>query len=169
MIIETERLILRRYTMDDVQDAYEVNLDPEVSRYTCDGGVKTLEEIRQIIKNNVLGDYEKHGFGRYAVIYKPDNKFIGFSGLKYLPEYDTVDIGYRFAKKYWGMGIATESARPFLKYGFETLKLKEIIGLVVPENTASSNVLKKLGLTFEGIQEFFGETVEKYVIYPENE
>ena len=166
MIIETERLTLRRHTIDDVEGAYQVNLDPKVSKYTGDGGVKTREEIRHILQTTSLADYEKYGFGRMAVIYKPENKYIGFCGLKYLEDLKTVDIGYRFASDYWGKGIATESARPFIKYGFETLKLPEIIGLVMPENKASSNVLIKLGLQFVETFDYDGELVEKYVILP---
>jgi RimJ/RimL family protein N-acetyltransferase len=169
MIIETERLLMRPYTPDDVEAAYQVNLDAAVSKYTADGGVKTREEIQQIIKNTTMADYEKYGFGRLAVIYKPDNKYIGFSGLKYLPEFEMVDIGYRFASAYWGMGIATESARPFIPYGFETLNLKEIVGFVMPGNTASSNVLKKVGFHFEGMFDYEGEMVEKYIIVRGNE
>lgn len=169
MIIETERLIIRPTTIEDAEAAYQVNLDPEVSRYTCDGGVKTREEIYAILKNYTLADYKKYGFGRMSVIYKPENCYIGFCGLKYLPDLDTVDIGYRFAQKYWGQGIATEAARPFIRFGFETLGLKEIIGLVIPENTASSNVLKKLGFGLVDLFEYDEETVEKYIIFPENE
>ncbi len=169
MIIETERLLMRPYTPEDIEAAYQVNLDAAVSKYTGDGGVKTRAEIQRIIENTTMADYEKYGFGRLAVIYKPDNKYIGFSGLKYLPEFDIVDIGYRLASPYWGMGIATESARPFIPYGFETLKLKQIVGFVMPENTASSNVLKKLGFHLEGMFDYDGNMVEKYVIARESE
>ncbi len=158
MIIETERLILRKYTMEDVEDSYQMNLDPEVSRYTADGGVQPREVVEKRISENIIGDYGKYGFGRLAVTVKPQcDKVIGFCGLKYLPEFDEVDIGYRFAQKYWGQGIATESAKAVLKHGFEVLELKKIIGLVLPENKASSNVLKKLGLTLE--KEFADETI----------
>jgi ribosomal-protein-alanine N-acetyltransferase len=164
MIIETERLLMRPYTLDDIEAAFQVNLDKAVSKYTGDGGVKTRKEIQQIIESTTMADYEKYGFGRLAVIYKPDNKYIGFSGLKYLPEFDMVDIGYRFASAYWGMGIATESARPFIPYGFEHLNLREIVGFVMPENKASANVLKKLGFHLEGLFDYDGEMVEKYII-----
>jgi RimJ/RimL family protein N-acetyltransferase len=164
MIIETERLIIRPYTLGDAEDAYRVNLDPDVSRYTGDGGVKSREEMYNLLENTTLADYKKYGYGRMAVIYKPDNQYIGFCGLKFLPDMNTVDIGYRFAKKYWGMGIATESARPFIQYGFEMLQLKEIIGLVVPENVASSNVLKKLDFQFRQLLDYEEERVEEYVI-----
>ena len=148
-LFETKRLLIRPYTMNDVDEAYEVNRDPEISRYTGDGGPKSREEIETILRDRVLADYEKHGYGRYAVIHKESQENIGFSGLKYLPEMNEVDLGYRFAKKYWGRGIATESCHPFLAFGFNSLNLKRIIGMVLPENIASSHVLEKLGFSFE--------------------
>ncbi len=147
--IETERLILRPFTIDDVEDLYQMNLDPKVSKYTMDGGIHTKEEIREILTKSTLTDYKKHGFGRLAVFYKDNMEFLGFSGLKYLEDMDDVDIGYRYKSTYWGKGIATEAARPFLDYGFKELKLQKIIGMVHPDNPASSNVLKKLGFSFE--------------------
>ena len=162
MIIETERLILRKYTLDDIEAAYQMNLDPEVSRYTGDGGIHSRKEIARMITEHVMGDYETHGFGRFAVVYKPDNVYIGFSGLKYLPEYGEVDLGYRFVKKYWGKGIATESGWASLKYGFETLELDHIIGLVFPANVASVRVLEKLGFSHIADVEEEGEPARKY-------
>lgn len=147
--LETERLILRPFTLDDLDASYEMNVDPEVSKYTGDGGVLSKSELKRRIEEDVMGDYKKYGFGRFAVELKENNKFIGFSGLKYLPEYDVVDLGYRFIKEYWGRGYATESCQTSVKFGFETLKLEEIIGLVLPENIASVRVLIKLGFSFD--------------------
>ena len=135
--------------MDDVDGAYAVNRDPEVSKYTGDGGPKSRDEMVTILSEHVIADYQKNGYGRYAVIHKESGEYIGFSGLKYLPEKDEVDLGYRFAKKYWGQGIATESCRPFLEYGFKTLKLDKIIAMVLPDNLGSERVLEKLGFSFE--------------------
>ena len=120
-----------------------------MTRYTHDGGVKTLEEMEETIRVNVLGDYAQHGYGRFAVVYKETGQFIGFSGLKYLPNLDEVDIGYRLAVPFWGKGLATESVEAVLKFGFETLKLKKIVGLAIPENTASVRVMEKMGFRFE--------------------
>ena len=163
-IIETERLILRPFNLEDVAPSYKMNLDPEITRFTNDGGIKTKTEIYQTIKENVLGDYKKHGFGRFAVILKKENKFIGFSGIKYLPEYNLVDIGFRFIKEYWGTGIATESGKASLKFAFTNLKLKKVYGFVLPENKASIRVLEKLKFTFE--KDFFEEEIliNQYVI-----
>ena len=149
LIIETERLIIRPFNMEDIGPAYVMNLDPEVGQYTGDGGVVSKKEIERRIVEDVLGDYVKHGFGRLAVELKGENKFIGFTGLKYLEDMNEVDLGYRFMKEYWGIGIATESAMASVKYGFDTLGLKRIIAMALPENEASIRVLEKLNFRFE--------------------
>ena len=81
MILETDRLLLREFVLDDVEDFFRLISDPDVTRYTGDGG-KTLEEAKKDLEERVVQDYKKHGFGRWAVIYKPTNKIIGFAGLK---------------------------------------------------------------------------------------
>ena len=163
VILETKRLLMREFIMEDVEDSYQMNLDSEVTRYTNDGGVQNRKEIRHRIKNHVLGDYNKYGYGRWAVIFKPENKFIGFCGLKYIPELNEVEVGYRFMRDYWGIGIATESATPVVKYGFDKLDLDRIIGLVMPENIASKRVLEKLGFTYEKNIMEDGESIQCYV------
>lgn len=145
---ETERLWLRPFTLEDVADAYQMNLDPEVSRFTGDGGVQSFEVIRKRIQEDVMGDYQKYGYGRLAVIEKRSGKFIGFAGLKYLADRAETDLGFRLIQSYWGRGIATEASRPLLEYGFRELGLERIIALVFPENLASVRVLEKLGFTF---------------------
>lgn len=150
LFIETERLLIRPFKMEDIEPSYKMNLDAEVSRYTGDGGVVSKKEIERRIIENVLGDYQKHGFGRLAVELKGENKFIGFTGLKYLEDMNEVDLGYRFMKKYWGKGIATESAQACVNLGFNTLGLKRIIAMVLPENKGSIRVLEKLNFEYEG-------------------
>lgn len=149
LIIETERLILRPFTAEDIEPSYQMNLDAEVSKYTGDGGVVSIEEIERRIKEHVMGDYEKYGFGRFAVVLKETNQFIGFAGLKFLEDMNEVDLGYRFIQKYWGKGYASEASKACIDYGFNQLNLNEIIALVLPENIGSINVLDKLGFNYE--------------------
>ncbi len=149
LIIETERLLIRPFSMDDIKPAYVMNLDAEVSKYTGDGGIVSKKEIERRIQEDVIGDYKKYGFGRLAVELKGRNKFIGFTGLKYLEYMDEVDLGYRFMKEYWGKGIATESARACVNLGFETLGLSKMIAMVLPENRGSIRVLEKLNFEYE--------------------
>lgn len=162
--IHTERLILRPFTLKDVHASFKMNLDPDVSRYTGDGGVVSKEEIERRIREHVLGDYDTHGYGRLAVELNNSPGFIGFCGLKYLPDINEVDLGYRFMQEYWGKGIATEAGNACLEYGFSTLRLSRVIATVLPANIASIMVLKKLGFEFETRTEEDGETVHQYSI-----
>lgn len=147
--IETERLLIRPFTLEDIAPAYIMNLDPDVNEFTGDGGIVSRAEIERRITEDVLGDYAKYGFGRWAVVWKETGQFIGFVGFKYLSDIDEVDIGYRFMKAYWGKGIATEAGKACLSIGFSDLKLNRIIAWVLPENKASIRVLEKLGFRFE--------------------
>lgn len=148
-VLRTDRLILRPFTIDDIDAAYKMNLDEEVSRWTGDGGVVGKEEIRRRIQEDVLGDYAKYGYGRMAVVLKETEEFIGFCGLKYLEDYEEVDLGYRLMSQYWGRGYATEACQVCLDYGFGQLGLYKIIAMVLPQNKASIRVLDKLGFQFQ--------------------
>lgn len=156
-IIETERTIMRRFVMDDAQDTFELNSNLEVQKYTGDELVNSLERAKELISKISFKDYDTYGYGRWAVVHKEDQKVIGFAGLKYLPEMDETDIGYRFLPKYWGKGIATEVSKPIIKYGFEQLKLERIIGIAMEQNIASWKVLEKIGLRFYKIDEYEGD------------
>jgi RimJ/RimL family protein N-acetyltransferase len=133
-------------------------------RFLHDPAPNSLEHARQLLRDHPIADYRKFGFGRWAVILKSTGENIGFAGLKFLPELQEVDIGYRLLSEHWGKGIATEASRPAIAYGFDMLGLDQIIGLVDPENVASVNVLKKLGLIFLGMTECQNHIVAQYAI-----
>jgi len=156
-IIETERLILREFNVHDYKAVYKFGSNLEVQKYTGDKIIESLEEAKELIKNVSFKDYKNYGYGRWATIYKPDNKLIGFAGLKYLPEMDSTDIGFRFLPNYWGKGLATEASKEIIKYGFEKLELNQIIGIAHPENIGSCKVLEKIGLTLYKIDEYDGD------------
>lgn len=80
---------------------------------------------------------------------KETHEFIGWAGLLYLPEFDKVDIGYRFKKEYWGNGYATEAARAIIDHGFNVLGLDLIIAIALPENKASIRIMEKVGMMFD--------------------
>ena len=166
-IIETSSLILREFTKDDFESVYEFNSNHDVHKYTGDEITNTLEKAREIIEKIWLKDYNTYGYGRWAVVYKPDNKIIGFAGLKYLPEINETDIGYRFLPQYWGLGIASEVSKEIIKYGFEQLSLERIIGIAMPENIGSWKVLEKMGLTLYKTDAYDGDG-KKYNWYKIN-
>lgn len=157
IIIETERLQLRKFNTRDAKAVLAFNGHPEVQKYTGDSLLKTIDEAQKIITDIWLPEYEKYSYARWAVIYKPEQKVIGFAGLKYLPEIGETDIGYRFLPDYWGKGIATEVSKEIIKYGFEVLGLKKIIGIIEPSNVASEKVLEKIGLHFYKRDEYGGD------------
>lgn len=155
--LETDRLLLREFTLDDKEAVYEFGSNEEIHTYTGDAMIGSVEEAEDLIKNVWFEDYKNYGYGRFATIYKPDNRLIGFAGLKYLPEFGETDIGYRFLPKYWGKGLATEASRAIIDYGFEHLKLKRIIGIAMPENIGSWKVLEKVGLHYYKTDDYDGD------------
>lgn len=146
-ITETERTYLREITKEDAENAYLLNLDPEVIKYTGDVSFESIEEARTFLEG--YDHYKKYGFGRWAVIRKSDHRFLGWCGLKYSVDKNEFDIGFRFFKDCWNKGFATESAKACLELGFNTFNMQEIVGRAMKENLASINVLKKLGMKFK--------------------
>ncbi len=144
--LETRRLKLRLFTHDDLPAMHVLNSDPEIIRY-ADGPVKDIEETRQRLENGPLADYQKYGFGRFAVESRETGKVIGFCGIKYIPELDLPELGYRFMKAYWGKGIGTEAAKVCVDFAREDLNMSKLIALIIPENIGSIRVAEKVGMT----------------------
>lgn len=149
VITTTDRLILRLQTLEDAPFLVELNSDPDVVRFTGDGSLANEAEARKILEERVFPQWYKYKMGRFTVTLK-DGTFLGWCGLKFHPETDEVDLGYRFMKKHWGKGYATESSRASLDYGFHVLKLDRIIAKAMPDNKDSLKVMQKLGMTFRG-------------------
>ena len=147
-IIETERLYLREITLDDQEALFRLHSNPSVQKYTGEAVAESIEEIEKAIENRNI-HYKKYGYGRWATVLKSGKHFVGWAGLAYLPEFDVVDLGYRFLPDYWGLGLATEASRAILNYGFDTLNLKKIVAIAMAENKASIRVMEKVGMEFE--------------------
>jgi RimJ/RimL family protein N-acetyltransferase len=149
IIIDTKRLLLRTFTVDDAPLIYELNLHPDVTRYTGDP-IRDLQHAQEVLYQVILPQYALYNHGRWAVHVKPGLEFIGWCGLKNRPERNEIDLGYRFIKEAWGNGYATEAAYACLKYGFEKLHLLRIVGRAMPDNIASLRVLEKCNMQFIG-------------------
>ena len=143
---ETDRLFLRELTPDDAQQFFELNNDPEVIKYTGDDAFTSIKDAENFLKN--YSEYENNGFGRWAVIRKEDDEFLGWCGLKMHDDNYYVDIGFRLFRKDWGNGYATEAARKSIDLGFNQFGLNEIIGRTAKANVRSVRILEKLGMTF---------------------
>ncbi|GAB5400644.1 MAG: GNAT family N-acetyltransferase [Aureisphaera sp.] len=161
--IETERLVLREITFADKEDLFQLHTDPEVQKYTGEPVVETMEEIEEAIRVRHF-DYATYGYGRMATILKETNEFIGWAGLTYLPEFDKVDLGYRFKKEYWGKGYATEASEAILHHGFRVLNLDLIIAIAMPDNKASFKIMEKVGMHFDK-QAPYDETIQDAIWY----
>lgn len=135
VVIETKRLILRQFTEADADLIYQLNFDPDVTKYTLDP-FRDIEHAREVLEQVILPQYAVYNHGRWAVHLKPGMEFIGWCGLKFVAERKEIDLGYRFFKKNWGKGYATEAAYACIKFGFEKLDLREIIARVMLETLA---------------------------------
>lgn len=161
-VTETTRLYLRRLTIEDAENIFLLNLDPEVIQFTGDEAFESVEAARQFLRN--YNHYDQYDFGRWAVVAKDADEFLGWCGLKFSPERNEYDIGFRFLKKYWNKGYATEAAQACLHLGFNFYKLSVIVGRARKENVASTRVLEKIGLTYANDFDFDGNEGVIYMI-----
>lgn len=159
---ETERLLHRAFLPEDAEAFFRLKSDPDVIRLTGDPAIESIDAARTAITTHA--DFKTVGYGRWACILKETNKIIGFSGLKYLPEFDVVDVGYRLFPEFWGQGLATEASRASLSFGFDMLQLDEIVGFVIPANAGSIRVLEKIGMRHVGEVDYDGVHALRYSI-----
>ena len=152
IFIETPRLYMREIVESDAQGMYELDSDPVVHKYLGNHPITTIEQAEASIQY-IRNQYKENGIGRWAVINKATNEFMGWSGLKYetqVRDFPYYDLGYRFIQRFWRQGFGTETAIESLKYGFQTLDLAEICAGADVENTGSNKILTKIGLIPSG-------------------
>lgn len=158
--IETRNFVLRPFILDDVDGLFELDSNPNVHKYLGNKPVKTKQECIEIIQF-IQKQYQENGIGRFAIIDKQTNEFLGWSGLKYVREeinglINFHDLGYRLIERFWNKGIATECAEAWTNYAFENLKLPEIYAMADIENSGSNRVLQKLNFVIQNKFEYDG-------------
>jgi len=150
IILETQRLILRHLTIDDLDELFSLYQDPEIRRY-FPAGVLNYEDTKEELEWHMNGHPRHPELGLWATIHKETGRFIGRCGL--LPwEIDgklEIEIAYLLDKKFWHQGLATEAANGIMKYAFEKLHLSRLICLIDPDNIASQRVAEGIGMTLE--------------------
>ncbi|MBP4043686.1 GNAT family N-acetyltransferase [Chromobacterium violaceum] len=150
--IQTERLLLRAVNAGDAEALYAIFGDPETNRYNPHGPFPSLQHARLQLAG-WMKEWERHGFGRWAVASKDDaGRVIGFGGLNY-SDYggrDRLNLGYRFAPSAWGQGLASEMAGQALRCAFEELAAPAVFAKVRPTNLPSIRVLLRLGFRHHG-------------------
>lgn len=132
VILATDRLLFRTFTIDDAILLYQLNSDPDVIRFTYDP-LHNLSEAVKTIEQLILPQYALYNYGRWALHQKYSMEFIGWFRLKFSAERNETDLGYRLLKKHWGKGDATEAAFTCIQHGFEKLNLHTIVGKAVTE------------------------------------
>lgn len=148
-ILETDRLILRKLSVDDAAFILKLVNDPLWLRFIGDRGVHTLADARDYILKGPVAMYARLGFGLYLVERKRDGPPLGICGLIKRDALEDVDLGFAFLPEYRAQGYAYESAAAVLAYGQSVLGLKRIVAITSPDNDRSANLLEKLGFTFE--------------------
>jgi RimJ/RimL family protein N-acetyltransferase len=159
MIIETDRLTIRSFLESDIPEYAAIVGDPEVTGFLGDGSPHSYEQAAAYICDCIRSEAEE-GFARYAVIIRETGELIGFCGFKKIHDY--IDFGWRYARRAWGNGYATEAARAVLDYGINTLKLSSIVAKSAVENTGSVRVTEKIGMHFEAFCEVRGRKTARY-------
>lgn len=153
-ILETDRLILRRFELADLDALFSLYRDPEIRRFFPEGTL-TYEETKEELEWFLLGHPERPELGLWATVHKQSGRFIGRCGL--LPwtidGRPEVEVAYLLDKPYWGQGLATEAARGITEYAFDRLHLSRLICLIDSENEKSANVAKRIGMSFERASE----------------
>lgn len=151
--LETARLALRRFTLDDLDTLAQLHADPVVTRYL--GGVKDRATTEAQMRTRILDYYEQHpGLGVWATIERASGAVAGFHVLNHIQGETELQVGYALFTDFWGRGYATEMTTALLHYGYGTLGLPQINAITDLGNTASQHVLSKAGLVRNGERAF---------------
>lgn len=161
--LETERLWLCAWELDDVAAARPLFTDPEIMRYINGGVARSDDQIRESIvrQQNYL---RERGYCFWKLLLKPDGRLIGDCGLQPL-DLDgatEIEIGWRLAKDQWGRGLATEAAHVALRHAVDYAHLERVIAIAMPENRVSLRIMEKLSMSFERMSSKDGFQIAVY-------
>ena len=159
--LDTERLLLRPATLDDLDAWHAISRDAEEAWFGA--GRSTLDDSR-IKLGEHIHHQEQYGFALWAVELRSSGEVIGVTGLTHLDDGPEIEVGYRFLNRCWGRGYATEAARASIAYGFDELRLDRILAVTLPKNVASRRVMEKCGMSFVGVMQVYGFAQVKYAI-----
>jgi ribosomal-protein-alanine N-acetyltransferase len=151
--LETERLALRRFTLDDLDTLAGLNADARVTQYL--GGVKDRAQTEALLRTRILEYYDQHpGLGIWATIERASGQVAGFHVLNHIQGETDLQVGYALFTEFWGRGYATEMAIALLRHGYATLGLAQVNAITDVGNVASQHVLLKAGLERKGERVF---------------
>lgn len=163
LILETSRLILREFSLEDGQFIRELLNSPNWLKFIGDRNIHSQQDALDYLVNGPLKSYQEFGFGLWRVEDKQSQLPIGMCGLLKRENLEDVDIGFAFLPEFTKMGYAYEIASATINYAKENLKLKRIVAITDPENSASIKLLHKIGLYYEG--PILSKTKEKLMLF----
>jgi RimJ/RimL family protein N-acetyltransferase len=160
VVVETERLILRRWNDEDSTSVAHIYAKPEVMEFIPGGVWSADRTVRAIARMREL-DIER-GYGFYPVVVKSLGKVVGHCGLGLLEQTPEIEVAYILDSPYWGQGYASEAARAIVDHAFSRLNISRIVAVAFPENVRSIGVMRAIGMTPVGLAHHFGATLVKY-------
>jgi ribosomal-protein-alanine N-acetyltransferase len=166
MRLETERLLIRDWKIEDAEAAFAIYGDPEVMRYVGPM-MQSLEQARASL-GRIIARHEGKPLGFWAAETREGSELVGGALLNYMEQGQDIEVGYHLAKKWWGHGLATELATALVRYGFGELQLDKIVGVTYPDNIPSRRVLEKSGLLHLGSAKYVDIDVEMYSLNRSN-
>ena len=158
MRIETARLVIRSFTLADLENYAAIVADPDVMQY-LGGKPQSIDEAEQYLINVIEQDRET-GLARFAVDEKASGELIGFCGFKPVGEY--IDLGYRYSKRVWGKGIGTEAALSVRNYGRLDLRITNMEAGALAANRASISIIEKLGFPHRALVQMDGRDAIRF-------
>lgn len=162
-MFETERLIIRKFTREDLRWLIEKRTQSVINKYLGGAALQNPEMITKRL-DFYLDCYEKHGFGLCAMHWKETGELFGWSGIQPLDGTDEIEVGYGMIPEYWRKGIGFECAKAWLDFGFKEKNLERIVAVASPENVGSWRIMEKLGMTREKYGEHYGMYCVFYAI-----
>jgi RimJ/RimL family protein N-acetyltransferase len=160
IVLETPRLRLRPLTIDDVDRWVALHADERVNRFVG-------EYTRQAARDRLAWiekQWHTRGHSLFAIEDKDSGEFLGRGGLYYWEQFDEVEAGWTLRAEAWGHGYATEAARRFLDWGFETLHVPYVTAMIHPGNTPSIQLAERLGFAVRRQDKLFDKPVTVYAL-----
>jgi len=149
--IETERLLLRKISLNDASDMFEYASNPEVSEYTMWSTHTSIEDTKYFLKS-ITKMYKKRELVDWGIVHKVEKKFIGTCGfVEWSMTHSRAEMGYAISRKYWNQGYMSEAVNAMMEFGFREMLLNRIQGKCQVDNIGSARVMEKVGMQLEGI------------------
>lgn len=161
-MLETKRLVIRKFRDSDVADIFRMRSDEEIMRFI--GATHASPEASADWMRLISRPLDSEGIGYRAVVERGSGSVVGWCGLWRLSETGETEVGYAIARPSWGKGYATEAAAAVVDSAFQDLGLEKVVAVAYPENSASIRVMEKLGMTFVRIGSFYGKRLAQYSV-----